>query len=50
VVSNSGGREAVRSADERPEILTDRLEWRPGVEGPPLEIALPQFFTEALNQ
>jgi Uma2 family endonuclease len=38
-----------RPADERPEILADRLEWRPSGDVPPLEIDLPQFFTEALD-
>jgi len=38
-----------RPADERPEILAERLEWRPMGETPPLEIDLPPFFAEALD-
>lgn len=38
-----------RPADERPEILAERLEWQPAGEVPPLEIDLPQFFAEALD-
>jgi Uma2 family endonuclease len=39
-----------RPGDERPEILTERLAWQPIAGAPPLEIDLPQFFTEALDQ
>ncbi len=35
-----------RPTDERPEILDDRLAWLPEAAAEPLEIDLPQFFTE----
>ncbi len=38
-----------RPADERPEILAERLEWQPTGEIPPLEIDLPPLFAEALD-
>jgi Uma2 family endonuclease len=37
-------------ADQRPQILTERLDWRPlGEAGPELSIDLVQFFREALD-
>ena len=36
-------------ADERPLILTDRLEWRPSAEVSPLSLDLVEFFREALD-
>jgi len=36
--------------DERPEILTDLLVWLPAGASTPLEIDLPQLFTEALGE
>jgi Uma2 family endonuclease len=36
-------------ADERPQILTDRLEWRPLGENPPLAIDLLELFREILD-
>ncbi|HEY0970867.1 MAG TPA: Uma2 family endonuclease [Gemmatimonadales bacterium] len=35
-----------RPHDERPEILTERLEWRPDPAHPALEIGLPAYFAE----
>ena len=39
-----------RPADARPEILTERLGWRPEAEGPELEIDLPALFREILGE
>ncbi len=39
-----------RPSDDRPEILTDRLEWRPVGGIPPLALDLTAVFTEALDQ
>ena len=36
--------------DDRPEILTDRIEWQPGSDLPPLEIDLPQYFREVWRE
>lgn len=38
-----------RPEDERPEILTDELVWRPDMAHEPLRIALPAFFAAALD-
>jgi hypothetical protein len=35
--------------DERPEIIADSIEWRPGESLPALEIDLAEFFTAALD-
>jgi hypothetical protein len=35
-----------RPLDERPEIVDDRLTWQPDGATEPLEIDLPQLFTE----
>jgi len=39
-----------RPADDRPEILAERLEWRAAPEAPPLEIDLGEYFSEVLNE
>jgi len=39
-----------RPGDERPEVLTERLVWRPDSAAPPLEIDLPQLFAEILEE
>ena len=39
-----------RPADERPEILAERLEWRAVPEAPPLEIDLGEYFSEVLDE
>jgi Uma2 family endonuclease len=39
-----------RPADERPEILAERLEWRASPEAPPLEIDLAECFSEILDE
>lgn len=38
-----------RPADERPEILAERLEWRGAPDAPPLEIDLVEYFSEILD-
>lgn len=38
-----------RPADERPEVLTERLEWRPQMEHPSLVLDLPAYFAEVLG-
>ena len=38
-----------RPADERPEILDERLEWRPDPALPPLVVDLPAFFRDVLG-
>ena len=38
-----------RPADERPEILDERLEWHPAAGSPPLAIDLEALFAEALD-
>lgn len=38
-----------RPGDERPEIITGSLEWRPSVGEPPLTIGLPEYFTAVLG-
>ena len=35
--------------DERPAIVTTTLSWQPRAEVPPLQVALQQFFVDALN-
>ena len=37
-----------RPSDERPEVLTDTLTWRPDPAVPPLTIELPEFFRQVL--
>ena len=39
-----------RPADERPEILDDRLTWQPNPDLPPIEIDLPALFREAWGE
>jgi Uma2 family endonuclease len=39
-----------RPDDERPEMITDRLEWKPDTEVAPLIIDLPSLFTAALGE
>lgn len=39
-----------RPADERPEILAERLDWRPSDDGPPLTINLLELFAEILDE
>ena len=39
-----------RPADERPEILSQTLSWRPDPTGPGLEIDLPAYFAEVLDE
>jgi len=39
-----------RPDDERPEMNTDRLEWKPDTEAAPLIIDLPSLFTAALGE
>jgi len=39
-----------RPADERPEILAERLEWQPATVVPPLPVDLPQLFAEILDE
>lgn len=39
-----------RPADERPEILAERLEWKAVPEAPPLEIDLGEYFSEVLDE
>jgi Uma2 family endonuclease len=39
-----------RPGDERPEILSERIEWRPSEEYPPLTIDLADLFREALGE
>ena len=39
-----------RPGDERPEVLTELLEWRPNPAAPPLEIDLPKLFAEILEE
>lgn len=39
-----------RPADDRPEILAERLEWRAVPEAPPLEIDLGEYFSEVLDE
>lgn len=38
--------EMLESLPERPEILTDIIEWRPSIEYPGLQIDLPAFFAK----
>ena len=38
-----------RPGDERPEIISDKLDWRVASDAPPLMIDLPAFFAEALE-
>jgi Uma2 family endonuclease len=38
-----------RPADQRPEIVAERLDWRPEPEVEPLEIDLPRLFAEVLD-
>lgn len=35
--------------DERPEVLTEQLEWQPSAENAPLAIDLPALFSEILD-
>ena len=37
-------------ADERPEILTDRMAWRVEPDNPPLVIDLPEYFRDVLGE
>jgi Uma2 family endonuclease len=39
-----------RPADERPEILAERLEWRPSASASPLDIDLPGLFREIFDE
>jgi Uma2 family endonuclease len=39
-----------RPADERPEILAERLEWQPSANVPPLSIDLVKYFSEILDE
>jgi len=39
-----------RPCDERPEILTDRLEWQPSVEHTPLSIDLIAYFRDGRGE
>jgi Uma2 family endonuclease len=39
-----------RPADERPEILTDQIEWQPDPTHPPLAMELPAFFAEVWGE
>jgi Uma2 family endonuclease len=39
-----------RPADERPEVLTDRLGWQPDPSTPSFELDLPRFFAQALAE
>lgn len=39
-----------RSGDERPELFTERLTWRPDPAGPALEISLGEFFEAVLGE
>ena len=39
-----------RPADQRPEVLTDRLAWQPDPSVPPFELDLPRFFAQALAE
>jgi Uma2 family endonuclease len=39
-----------RPGDERPEVVTDTLEWRPDPNAPALEIDLPQLFAEIVDE
>lgn len=38
-----------RGTDERGDVVTDRIEWRPAVSAEPLLLDLPAFFNEALK-
>ena len=37
-------------ADERPEILAERLDWKPSADVPPLSIDLLELFSEILDE
>jgi Uma2 family endonuclease len=39
-----------RPADERPEILTERLAWHPDAAHPPLEIDVPAYFADVCGE
>lgn len=39
-----------RPADERPEVLTDRLAWQADPSAPPFELDLPRYFAQALAE
>jgi Uma2 family endonuclease len=39
-----------RPADERPEILTERLEWHPDPAHPPLALDIPRYFADVLGE
>jgi Uma2 family endonuclease len=39
-----------RPDDERPEVITDRIEWKPAIEIAPLIIDLPKLFVAALGE
>ena len=39
-----------RPDEERPEILTERLEWRPDPEHPPLTVDLVHYFSEVAGE
>jgi Uma2 family endonuclease len=39
-----------RPGDERPEILSERIEWRPSEEYPPLTIEMADLFRQALGE
>jgi Uma2 family endonuclease len=39
-----------RPADERPEILAERLEWCPSLGAPALDLDLPRLFGEIVDQ
>jgi Uma2 family endonuclease len=39
-----------RPADERPEVLNDRLVWLPDPSAAPFELDLPRFFAQALAE
>jgi len=38
-----------RPGDERPEVITERLQWHPDAATAPLEIDLPTFFEQVLG-
>jgi Uma2 family endonuclease len=38
-----------RPGDERPEVLADRLDWRPDAEGDTLELELPALYRKILG-
>jgi len=39
-----------KPGDERPEVLAERLEWRPGGDHASFEMDLPEFFREVLDK